>query len=333
LNINYIRRSLKYLYNASSVKSRIFKNQLSFFYKNDLKRIYLRRPGLMKVLLYFSRKRKKSPKRFKLPLLSHSYSLQNLHSPTYSNTFLVNRFFNSSLAKYRSNNSFLNYRGTVPTRRYSSFKKIRFKPGYQRIWRRARSSLNFNLNLNFRYQAKLTKKITALRRLKTTFSIRQVELSLYRTLLNVRFVFDEKTSLDIINEGLIFVNGLAASNPFMQIFFNDFVQLLVSIKYYISYRWINGWRKFNRTKFIKLLNHKRNSSRYDLSKQVSHHLPDWVFNYSFKNLDIPKYFEVDMFTLSFFIVFKPTRVTHFNPLSLIESRHNIYTMYNWKYIT
>lgn len=333
LNIDYIRFSSKYMYHNSLTKSRIYKNQLSFFYKNDLKRLYLRRPGFTKVIFYFSRRRRNYSRAYRYSFFDIDMPFQLSNNTKYNNIYILNRFFKNSVAKYRSKDFFTNYSKPSPLNRTNPIRKIRFKPGYQRIWRRARSSLNFNLKFHFRYQAKLTRKVTALRRLKGLFSIWYLELSLHRVLLNSRFTFDYKTSLDLVSSGLVFNNGLLAVNNAMRLFVNDFIQLFVSIKYYISYRWLNNWRRFNKLKLIKLINHKRNSSKYDLSKQVSRHLPDWVFNYIFKNIDIPKYLEVDFFTLSIFMVFQPNRVNQFNPLSFIETRHNIYTMYNWKYIT
>jgi len=55
----------------------------------------------------------------------------------------------------------------------------------------------------------------------------------------------------------------------------------------------------------KLISSKSNSSKSDLSKQVSRSLPDWIFNTSFKKIDIPKYLEVDYFTLSIFVLYRP----------------------------
>jgi hypothetical protein len=205
-------------------------------------------------------------------------------NPFFNESALVNRFFKKSVAKYRTLNFFQNFTKKFSTNNAIPIKRIRFKPGYQRIWRRARSALNFNLRLNFRYQAKLTKKITGLRRLRNDRGMRFAELSLYKLILNSRFTFEHSTSLQIISSNLAYVNGINSNNPFMHLFTNDFIQLFISIKYYITFRWLNSWRKFNKTKFIKLRNYKNNSSKYDLSKQVSSHLPDWIFSYSFKNL-------------------------------------------------
>ena len=79
---------------------------------------------------------------------------------------------------------------------------------------------------------------------------------------------------------------------------------------------------------MKLLNFKNNASRVDLSKQVSHYLPDWIFNAGYRRLDIPKYFEVDYSTLSVFIIYEPMFFMDYNPLTHLISRPEIYSLYN-----
>jgi len=45
-------------------------------------------------------------------------------------------------------------------------------------------------------------------------------------------------------------------------------------------------------------------------------------------MDIPKYLEVDYFTLSAFIILEPTSELDFNPLQHLEDRTTILRMYN-----
>jgi len=84
----------------------------------------------------------------------------------------------------------------------------------------------------------------------------------------------------------------------------------------------------NKLRITKFSQSKQNQSRLDLSKQKSDHIPDWVFLAGVKNFDIPKYLEVDYFTLSSFILYEPFLVNDFNPLTILESRSTILNMYN-----
>ena len=66
------------------------------------------------------------------------------------------------------------------------------------------------------------------------FSIR--ELILINFLLNSRFIFDIRSSYDLLNSGLVFVNGYNSTNSNLQLFLGDFIQLYITLKYYITYR-------------------------------------------------------------------------------------------------
>jgi hypothetical protein len=68
------------------------------------------------------------------------------------------------------------------------------------------------------------------------------------------------------------------------------------------------------------------------NKQRSRNLPDWILTSRLKSFDIPKYLEVDFFTLSTFILYEPFLFNDLNSISYLESRSEITNMYNWKYI-
>ena len=114
--------------------------------------------------------------------------------------------------------------------------RIRFKPGYQRVWRKARGSLNYLMGYNFRYQNRLTKKISQLRRVSRSQSLRLAELSLERVLLNARLVLDLTHSHSLVNSNIVFINGSLINNPNLTLFINDFVQLIVNLRFYIVYK-------------------------------------------------------------------------------------------------
>jgi hypothetical protein len=62
------------------------------------------------------------------------------------------------------------------------------------------------------------------------------DMILGRFLVNARFVFDYITSLDAIQSGIVFVNGVLSSSPLLPLFAGDLIQLVISIKYYITSR-------------------------------------------------------------------------------------------------
>ena len=52
-----LKKSTKFNYNKLQLKSRVLKHQLSFLYKNNIKRIFLKKPGFRKLLLTFAQKK------------------------------------------------------------------------------------------------------------------------------------------------------------------------------------------------------------------------------------------------------------------------------------
>jgi predicted rRNA methylase YqxC with S4 and FtsJ domains len=47
---------------------------------------------------------------------------------------------------------------------------------------------------------------------------------------------DRENALSLISNNLVFVNGHVTSNPTFLIFKNDFIQLLISLKYYVLFK-------------------------------------------------------------------------------------------------
>ena len=65
---------------------------------------------------------------------------------------------------------------------------------------------------------------------------RLYELTLMKLLLNARFVLDLSSSSLMLQNNVVYVNGSLCSNPNLYLFKGDFIQLAVSLKYYIVYR-------------------------------------------------------------------------------------------------
>jgi hypothetical protein len=115
-------------------------------------------------------------------------------------------------------------------------KRIRFKPGYPRIWREARASLNQVLNLRLRYQHRLTTYLGRFAKIPSSRHRLLLELKLSTLLIQSRFVFDSWTSDNLVQSGLVFINGSAVFNPQLRLFEGDVLQLVIQLKFYIVYR-------------------------------------------------------------------------------------------------
>lgn len=68
--------------------------------------------------------------------------------------------------------------------------RVRFKPGYQRIWRTARTALKDSLGLKFTFQKKLTSFLTRFHKRATHFLISYGETSLIKIAPHTHLVPD-----------------------------------------------------------------------------------------------------------------------------------------------
>lgn len=311
----------------TKLRSKINRYKFSFFYLNDIKRFFLKKPGYFKLFTssLFSNNFNKS-KFFNIKCFNSSFndtSLKKnnllLNTLGFEKFFFKDRFnFNKNLNRY--------------TRREVRIKRIKFKPGYSRIWRNARKAINKSLNFNLRYQYRLTRELTRLSRAKHNSHIYIKELTLLNILFNSHFVTDIQLSKLLINSNIVFVNGILSNNENLNLFKGDFIQIIVNLKYYITYRWMLNWNRYKKTRLLKLAKVKFKKHSIMRNKQRSTRIPDWVLTSRLKPFDIPKYLEVDYFTLSTFVLYEPFLLNDFNPLSIVDSRTEILNMYNWKYI-
>jgi ribosomal protein S4 len=209
--------------------------------------------------------------------------------------------------------------------------KIKFK-GSSTWWRRARVALLESLNLKFRYQHRLTKFIVNYKNILHNKFVPIFEMRLLNVLIRTRFILDKVTATQFIDSQLIFINGVCCINRDLQIFANDLLQLIVTFKYYIVFRWLlNNMAKIK--KRIKRASWKNKHRKRDEHKQWSHRLQKWVLPHKYLNLDIAKYLEVDFFTLSAYVLYDPFLWNDLDHYNILNVRYGIINVYNWKYIT
>lgn len=321
--------------------SHLNRQRYSFFYKNDIKRFYLNRSGNLTFLQNLDKdtflRNKLLYNRLYLRKNHYTYdSVSSVNTKTIANTAIDPFFknynnFRKIINTFSLDDSTFSHQNLTPRLWEPRIKRIRFKPGYQRIWRKAREGINFSLKFNLKYQHRLTHKLAKLRFIKNKCTTRIYDLTLSKILLNTRFVYDLNVSKSLIDNALVYVNGVVTRNPNLLLYVSDFIQIAISIKYYIVYRWLVNWNFNQRARLVKLSFYK-NKVKHDLAKQKSNILPDWIFKIGSRQMDVPKYTEVDYFTLSIFIIYEPLSVNEFNPLLFLDDRSYILNMYNWKFI-
>ena len=211
--------------------------------------------------------------------------------------------------------------------------RIRFKPGYARLWRRYRKELKTTLNLNYKYQSRLTKYLLRYYRRYKPINNLMVETEVRHILLNTHLVPDLQTSNLMFANKMVYINGQLFINPNTLTLIGDIVQLIVHLHFYITQKWLLNWTYLKKLRWSKLIytsSHKRSQTK----KFKKHkNLPIWVLNtYSFKT-DIPKYLEVDYLTLSCFVLYEPFYLHEYIFLEKEQTPYAVFNMYNWKYIT
>ena len=326
----YIFQSGSPLRKSSVLKAQLFKDQYSFSYLLNVKRYIMRR---------FTKRRwtpavcSLNPQLFQ----SRKRGVFSFDTTNYINTISSRTPAGSWLWRINPNTDISHLLSYTSEPRFPStqvrIKRIRFKPGYSRLWRSARSTLQSLLDLSYRYQARLTLYIFRFYRSNRYNKVRYSNLFLGHILTRVNFSNDLVTSQMLLQWESVYLNGRVVSSLRTLLFINDFIQLVINVKYYIAYRWIVNWALKKKQRVLKLRFLKYKAGAGKGGKQVSFNLPNWLLGYKDLSFDIPKYLEVDYFTLSAFIIYEPFMYSDLNMSPLVNTKNSIINMYNWKYIT
>jgi hypothetical protein len=202
--------------------------------------------------------------------------------------------------------------------------RVKFKPGYQRLWRNARYALKDSLNLNFKYQYRLTRYLTRFLRQANLYTFSYSEMSIMRVLLYSRLLPDKNTCLVFFTNKLVYLNGKSVFNRDLLTSENDLIQLIVSKWYYVLYRWLFNWTSQRNKKFKRLVFRKSLAGKHKLMKtrkQKSFYTPNWIYNNQYDLSDNKPYLEVDYFTLSTFVLYDPMFFNYLSPIAQWVNLH------------
>ena len=199
---------------------------------------------------------------------------------------------------------------------------IRFKPGYSRQWRVFRNEFREVFNLSNRYQYRLTRYLASLSTTQQLHQKKNQTFLLKHGLVESKLAPNLETAVQYIVKGLTFLNGSLSSNPNLCLTQHDFVQLVVSLKYYTIVKWQAAQTLKNKAILAKLLwkrgkNWRRNKFTF----------PNWVLNFSTTFLDTPLYLEADHFSLSFYVL-----TANYAKPEGAQLYPKVLSLYNWKYI-
>ena len=158
-------------------------------------------------------------------------------------------------------------------------------------------------------------------------------MQLINLLIKSRLVIDRATASLFLENTLVFVNGVENTNPICALYAGDFIQLIISLKYYVYHKWLLNWSLKQRLKLRKQTRKKLAIVSQTEDKKRSTHYAEWMLKNKRLIEDVAKFLEVDFLSLSVFVVYEPTSWIELTPDFVMETRYNIINMYNWKYIT
>lgn len=236
--------------------------------------------------------------------------------------------FYSSTSPYRTP---LTLRKSI--RQVLKVQRVRFKPGYGRIWRRARASIREILNIPSRYQYRLTPKLQTRyiqsRQLLKPYS----SLSLDYLLMASHLIPDFWVMDSLLAAKSVFLNGLLTQNSRVRVFLSDFIQLTVNLKFFITLKWLRNWSELRQKRVTRAFYSKYRPSGTDKGFRFARPLPNWFFDLRFSYRSIPQILEVDFFTLSIFVIHDKLSSDPTEPIRANLYDSSVLNMYNWKYIT
>ena len=214
--------------------------------------------------------------------------------------------------------------------------RIRFKPGYQRIWRQVRTALKVSLNVKFQYQQQLTKYLVKFYHLSSKYLLSYSESTLDKIVVYSHLLPDMSTTQLFSTNSFLYLNGKVTNSLSTVVIKNDLVQLVVSLWYYSITRWFLNWTNERVRKFKRLVYRKNKPLQYKVmknKKQQSYYTPNWIYQTRYDNTDVKPYLEVDFFTLSVFVL-TDTYIQYYHKVDdMPDLRNSTYMLYNWKYIT
>lgn len=261
----------------------------------------------------------------------HSNSIFDFKSNSYKHLKVYNNFTNNHI-NYVDGKMF-----KKRPRTEVKVSRIKFKPGYQRVWRKARLGFKEYFDLKFVYQKRLTSYLRKFYQIIPEFRFANVTLTLSKILLDSQLVPDRYTLNLFLEKNTVFLNTMLVKSLRGSAYVGDCIQILLTIQYYVSYRWLVNWN-LNRLKRIKrLMFMKSKAYKYKLTKlrkQKSYYIPTWVKDYTQDTRSIlNSYLEVDFLTLSAVIVYDYNLYGFLRDDSQNHYNHSTFRIYNWKYVT
>ena len=159
----------------------------------------------------------------------------------------------------------------------------------------------------------------------------KLELQLKFLLIRGRFATTNAESLNLINQGLVYVNNNICLNPNYILKVNDKLQLVFHLYNFIAYRYSYSILISNRYK-LGVYTSLKNSNNKQNKTQPQPFSGKWIYQHMYNNVKVPKYVEIDYLTLSLILIYTPTNLKQIFILNWRHFRSLNIRYYNWKYL-
>ena len=227
-------------------------------------------------------------------------------------------------------------------------KKVRFKNKFRRFKKRYFFKNNQIIDNKFKFlsliinnrkiikniffkkftrQKKITKFIINISK-KNNYLSNRLYNFLFVILIQSQFFFFIKDVDFFLKNKFIYVNNKNISKKFFEVKINDYIRVIKSKSYY---RYIIRIRKFFKKKISKIK--YRQWLSYKLREKnifKRRWLPNFLNKFLFYKYDIPKYLEVDFFSLTVFYLYSEKNIFYKNRFFFMFISFYMIRTYNWK---
>ena len=217
--------------------------------------------------------------------------------------------------------------------RYLRIRRLKFKPGYSRLWRESRVDIKEILEMKMRYQHRLTLKLHQLYRHQDRGPSTYSTATIFFALLGTQISVDMWSTLELFNNEVVYLNGKLCTNQYTHLFLQDLIQVIINLKFYFLMRFLQNQIFLTIARFNKIFYRKYRIRPSQSLVRIHKKLPWTFFHLQNGYVDILPYLEVDYFTLSSFVILDQRALKLHVPIRAYTLELNILNMYNWKYIT
>ena len=260
---------------------------------------------------------------------------------------IFNNFFKLKLLVFfKRKNMFFHKRDDL---RRITYKKVIYRPKNKYKFKGVKQKVSKMINNNSRFlstiisnrrvikliffkkhtkQKNITKFLTGVAGKNNHFMNRASNF-LFFILIQSHFFFFINDLNYFLAKKFIYVNNRNVSNKFFELGVNDNIKLITFNSYfdYISsvYKFFN--KKKSKIKYKQWRSYKSRTGSFSFAKRW---LPNFLDKFLFYKMDIPKYLEVDFFTLTIVYLYSDKNAIYKNKFLLRFVSFYLLKMYNWK---